>query len=272
MSLRRISVWSVVFAIGCPAWSQICSTGRYTRTLFPYFGNVDLNTPQVTIYGDSVARQSDIIRDSLTKVTQLWAAACPRSTYKNVPGFSVDWTRDRPAPSSSQPGLHDRTTLELKLVDLNAPFNNIEKGYVIAWWQGGGSGTNGSPSEIHLYRKCPSNGTRLPDFGCTGRPNQLINWETPAAKAALAHEIGHALGLNHRRDRNGSGQRCGSSVMSTPVVPGAEITLEECELADRWWRSRRPATARWCGAPCRCKSSRPVPASVGPSSSQAGIS
>jgi hypothetical protein len=254
-----------------------CTSARPQNTLFPYYGNADLSAPSVTIYGDAAARGSAPIRAALQSATTALSTACPRGTYHNIPTFNVaaDWANSQ-RPTNLDAGTRDRTTIEVQLIDANAPKDRLTNTWIPALWQGGTDQRTGInyPSQILAYKWCPANGIKIPEWGCTTGNQQEINWGQAWMVTAFTHELGHSLGLDHDRGKDGQGTTCPMTVMNASPNTGAPITADECRQADTLNDDTQKCTTwpQGTGAVNPCENPTQPPPGVNPPGSGGGFS
>jgi hypothetical protein len=228
-------------ALGTRAASaQTCAQGQDTRFMFPFFANAGMNINQVTLYGNSAAQASATLLAAVQAGVAAWNQNCPNSTYRNIPTFAVNWTAPRPFPPGSDEQVRKTIIVDFRPNEAARQVPGTNR-YEFAVWTGGVD-TN----LITVFGRCPT-GAQLPDLGCNGT-NTPINWDTPLGRTALAHEIGHALGLAHDRSQQLTGQACPMSLMNEAPAPGAAFSPAYCGLADRMNDPDAPCNSQQPGA------------------------
>jgi hypothetical protein len=215
------------------SFAQSCAQGNPPTSLFPFFGNTDPNlgvsSATVTIYPNEDGAADGDLETAVSLAASAWSQSCPQSTYPDIPTFDVNWDGKAPTgPNSS----HVALVIEF-LPDTVMPLiSSTPLAYASAQWVGGGSQNNNSPTVIDVYGLCPPGVTTF-NGGCT---SGVVNvpWNTLYGQVVLEHEIGHALGLNHDRATDGSGNACSTNgVMATAPNANAFILTGYCYLANR---------------------------------------
>ena len=228
-----------------PSHAALCGTGRSTGSSFLFHGLLDpvggLGMSGVTIFMTDAARNATFLNASKIQTSADKWNAC---TGASVPTFTVNATAQRP-PMSTFGTL--QSTMLINFIDGPAPVTNGSASP--AFWEP-------LDNSITLYGKCPLDGTYgMPCFG--DLPGGGIRWDEPGfAETVIAHEIGHALGLDHDADSG-----CTHGVMKSPLSPsdaGLGVSLAYCKLADNVNNMNAPCNAEQAGAgethPCESDS------------------
>lgn len=190
-----------------------CARGRPSEERFPFLGLQALTgSRQVTIMGDEKAREQ-LDKSLFEKAIEKWLKACSQELH--IPTLVIDWDHDRPPFDDKV----YRTTLFVSFVPDEEPYPDPQQGKPrVAEWLS-------FDNSIRIFGKC---GHRKMSMPCE-EIRDSIKWKSEWGYMVLAHEIGHALGLDHDYEKCEEHGLMKASADKDIILP---VIQDYCRLGD----------------------------------------
>lgn len=233
MTRRAAGRWLILLTI-TTVWlvpgraeAQVCvqasvppsaSPGQFVNPVTPFFANSYHDVDTVTLYVCDEARDHPQVTEQRVKDgAQKWVALCKQqANIPKFPNFAVDWAGTR-APVADQNSPAYRRSLLITIRDEAPQIDKVTGEFHPATW-------NATTGVIELYTLCPGR-TSVP---CT--LGGKIKWDSTWGASVIAHEIGHALGLED------DVSSCGLDTVMRPLTEVGDMwdvdpSFWHCQLA-----------------------------------------
>jgi hypothetical protein len=210
----------VCICFSCAAHAAEClDSCAKDRRFSPFNGSKQNGVQQITIYVNQNARDNPHFdSEDLESAVNRWNQGCPG--VDSLPGLVFEWDKPLPADFDSFP----LRAIYFEFVPKPAPID-----------EGLAKPAAANPDElintVRVFETCPPKDSTFGDYGLPCDKNRLIKWNHAGGIQALAHEIGHMMGIAH------DGAGCKQKTIMAEVTPWNVANLkfhgDQCALADR---------------------------------------